>query len=369
MVEPELFTEQEIGAIRAPEPEKAEPQLPNPIVSTVLSPSAPRPENEVPGTEDYTMRRRTIESTLLRVLPESIHFENEVICQLCESLRAEHACLWLVPPDLGTIWDWGRKTIIAEAAAQSHNQNPFTHTPPPREWAIQYLDPILRATGATVFNVPPPFQPGGNPNARSNYLAIALTGHPGYRWAMMFERSGPPWRESDAMLLEDQATTLSLALEGRLLAKQSIERGTYLNNLLNSSDIAVMVIEQTTPGRPVITSASKREGETPFARRFSCVELLNYTQAEMEEIIPKYFANLGFKIGECASGLVRRLHRGNMEALKQVGEKIQERVFGKSTLNLEDVMSACRVTDFLPRGLKREEARLLDALATHDLRP
>ncbi len=258
VVEPELFTEQEIGAIRAPEPEKAEPQLPNPIVSTVLSPSAPRPENEVPGTEDYTMRRRTIESTLLRVLPESIHFENEVICQLCESLRAEHACLWLVPPDLGTIWDWGRKTIIAEAAAQSHNQNPFTHTPPPREWAIQYLDPILRATGATVFNVPPPFQPGGNPNARSNYLAIALTGHPGYRWAMMFERSGPPWRESDAMLLEDLATTLSLALEGRLLAKQSIERGTYLNNLLNSSDIAVMVIEQTTPGKPVITLVNQR---------------------------------------------------------------------------------------------------------------
>ncbi len=60
------------------------------------------------------------------------------------------------------------------------------------------------------------------------------------------------------MLLEDLATTLSLALEGRLLAKQSIERGTYLNNLLNSSDIAVMVIELTTPGKPVITLVNQR---------------------------------------------------------------------------------------------------------------
>ncbi len=79
VIEPELFDEKEIGAIQRREPEKAEIQLPHPVVSTVLTPLSPLPENEVPGTEDYTLRRRAIETTLLRVLPESIHFENEVV--------------------------------------------------------------------------------------------------------------------------------------------------------------------------------------------------------------------------------------------------------------------------------------------------
>ncbi len=201
--------------------------------------------------------RREVDAALLAAQPESVNFENEVVCRLCESFRAEHACLWLVPPDLGTIWDWGRKTIVAEAAAQTHRQPAFTHTAPPREWAIQYLDPILRAAGAIVFSVPAPTAEEGPPTT-THYLAICLAGHPGFRWALMFGRRASAWTETEAALLEDLALTLALAFEGRLLAKQSIERGTYLNNLLNSSDIAVMVIEQTTPGRPVITMVNQR---------------------------------------------------------------------------------------------------------------
>ncbi len=209
--------------------------------------------------DEYQARRLEIEAALLRSLPESVNFENEVVCRLCECFRAEHACLWLVPPDLGAILDWGRKTIIAEAASASHGQNPFTHTPPTREWALQYLDPILRATGAIVFQVPPPAGSARSlTSTTSQYLAISLNGHPGFRWALLFERASPGWSEAEAMLLEDVSTTLTLAFESRMLAKQSIERGTYLNNLLNSSDIAVMVIEQVTPGKPILTMVNQR---------------------------------------------------------------------------------------------------------------
>lgn len=111
------------------------------------------------------------------------------------------------------------------------------------------------------------------------------------------------------------------------------------------------------------TSESRKLGEFPFARRFSLVELTNYSQAEMEEIIPPYFNALGYRIGECAAGMIRRLHRGNMAALVAVANRISERVTDKSTLNQEDVLSACRLTDYLPRGLVRAEGKLLDTLS------
>jgi hypothetical protein len=109
------------------------------------------------------------------------------------------------------------------------------------------------------------------------------------------------------------------------------------------------------------TASSNRKGETPFARRFRLTEICPYTQKDMEKIIPSYFASNGYKIGECASGMVGRLHRGTMSALCDVMKHIREGVIGKTTVSKDDVIKACRLTDYLPRGLKKGEARLLDA--------
>lgn len=109
------------------------------------------------------------------------------------------------------------------------------------------------------------------------------------------------------------------------------------------------------------TTQSKQKGEFPFARRFSTVEVRPYTQKDMETIIPDYFASNGFKIGDCAAGMVLRLHRGTMAALCDVMARVRENVIGKTTVSKEDIVKACRLTDYLPRGLKKGEARLLDA--------
>lgn len=109
------------------------------------------------------------------------------------------------------------------------------------------------------------------------------------------------------------------------------------------------------------TAQSKQKGEFPFARRFSTVELGVYSQKDMEKIIPSYFAANGYKIGDCAAGMVSRLHRGTMAALCDVMKRVRETVIGKNTVSKEDVIRACRLTDYLPRGLKKGEARLLDA--------
>jgi hypothetical protein len=109
------------------------------------------------------------------------------------------------------------------------------------------------------------------------------------------------------------------------------------------------------------TSSSNRKGETPFARRFRLTEICTYSQGSMEQIIPAFFEANGFKIGECAAGMVGRLHRGTMSALCDVMKHVRENVIGKNTVSKADVVKACRLTDYLPRGLKKGEARLLDA--------
>src|SRR5574343_563340 len=114
------------------------------------------------------------------------------------------------------------------------------------------------------------------------------------------------------------------------------------------------------------TAQSTKRGEFPFARRFSEVEVQLYTQETMERIIPQFMARNGFKISDCAAGLINRLHRGNMAALVAVCERLKERVF-KSVVSKEDVIAACKLTEYLPRGLKKGEARMLDALTRHDL--
>lgn len=128
----------------------------------------------------------------------------------------------------------------------------------------------------------------------------------------------------------------------------------------------LILILATNEKESMETSMSRQRGEFPFARRFSLVELQNYSQETMEKIIPSYLAKNGYSIGECAAGMVGRLHRGNMQALVAVTERLKERVF-KKVVSKQDVIEACRLTDYLPRGLKKGEARLLDALTRNDL--
>jgi len=123
----------------------------------------------------------------------------------------------------------------------------------------------------------------------------------------------------------------------------------------------LILILATNEKESMETTQSKQKGEFPFARRFSTIELTTYSQKDMEKIIPAYFAQNGYKIGECASGIVSRLHRGTMAALCDVMKRVRESVVNKNTVSKDDVISACRLTDYLPRGLKKGEARLLDA--------
>jgi hypothetical protein len=135
---------------------------------------------------------------------------------------------------------------------------------------------------------------------------------------------------------------------------------------INSEEVTadfrnLILVLATNEKESMETAQSKQKGEFPFARRFSTVEICTYSQKSMESLIPLYFAQNGYKIGECASGIVSRLHRGTMAALCDVMKRVKESVIGKSTVSKEDVIQACRLTDYLPRGLKKGEARLLDA--------
>ena len=123
----------------------------------------------------------------------------------------------------------------------------------------------------------------------------------------------------------------------------------------------LILVRATNEKESMETSSSNRKGETPFARRFRLTEICTYSQKSMEEIIPAFFEANGFKIGDCAAGMVGRLHRGTMSALCDVMKHVRENVIGKSTVSKADVVKACRLTDYLPRGLKKGEARLLDA--------
>jgi Holliday junction resolvasome RuvABC ATP-dependent DNA helicase subunit len=123
----------------------------------------------------------------------------------------------------------------------------------------------------------------------------------------------------------------------------------------------LILILATNEPEEMETKGSTKKGETPFARRFSCVELSTYPQEEIEPIIHQVFESKGWKIGNEATGMVSRLHRGTMTAVMETCEKLKGVVsVGKSTVNKLEVITACRQTRFLPRGLYRKEGALLD---------
>ncbi len=129
------------------------------------------------------------------------------------------------------------------------------------------MERTLAADGTVLFCHAPFNAPKESPadgSALSQYLAIALRGRPSHTWVLLLERHGtaaapaPLWAEFDREFLEDAAALLASALENNLLSAQSSERASYLTNMLNSLDVAVMVIEQPSAPVPAVVSLVNR---------------------------------------------------------------------------------------------------------------
>ena len=200
---------------------------------------------------------------------------SDLVCRFCELLAVDHAILWSVPtPVAGPTpapRDWRDLPIVAEAVADHYPLGHFSLNPPPPAWAREHLEPALHAPDGTRFTAVPPNSNGqatngaADPFGLSQYLARDLHGRPGNQWLLLLERHGAdgnpalPWTDLDAALIDRLSFSLGLVLENHFLAAQSDERASYLHNMLNSMDLAVMVIEQPpAPGAPAAVSLVNR---------------------------------------------------------------------------------------------------------------
>lgn len=236
-----------------------------------------RPTEKGTAAPDLAERRQLRErlETCVREHAASNAPVSDLVCRLCELLAVDHATLWSVPSSVAgptpAPRDWGELPIIAEAVADHYPLSHFSIAPPPGAWAREHLEPALHAPDGTRFSAAPP-----NPAAAagdgsgaafgtSQYLARDLHGRPGNHWLLLLERHGidgnpaQPWTDADAALIERLTFPLGLILENHFLTAQSDERASYLHNMLNSMDLAVMVIEQPpAPGAPASVSLVNR---------------------------------------------------------------------------------------------------------------
>ncbi len=229
--------------------------------------------------------------------------EDTIVCQLCELLWADHACLWMLPSQPDEANDWSRQTIVSEAVAEYYPLVGYSTCTPPDEWSRACLEPILEADGAVPhsqapFNAPKEGEPDST--AYSRYIGITLRGRPGHSWLLILERYGTaatpasPWSDFDRELLEDTASLLGLALENNLLSAQSAERASYLTNMLNSLDVAVMVIEQPPAPVPAVVSLVNRSFCELFGVEHAQVEGDSYLRFMdfVRPILPDWEAQL-----------------------------------------------------------------------------
>ena len=249
--------------------------------------------------------RRQLEASLRDgLLAGTSSTEDTIVCQLCELLWADHACLWMLPSQPDEAYDWSRQTIVSEAVAEYYPLLGYSVSIPPDEWGRTCLEPTLQADGAVLFSSAPfnlPKQGELDGSAYSRYLCITFRGRPGHSWLLLLERYGAaeapasPWTDFDRELLEDSASLLAMALENNLLSAQSAERASYLTNMLNSLDVAVMVIEQ--PPAPVLAVVSlvNRLFCELFGLKHSQVEAESYLHFMelVKPILPDWHAQLG----------------------------------------------------------------------------
>ena len=261
-----------------PPPELPEPPRPAPAAAS---------REAAVMTEQRRLRRQLEASLREQLLTGAATTEDTIVCQLCELLWADHACLWMLPMQPDEANDWSRQTIVSEAVAEYYPLVGYSTCTPPPEWARGCLEPALGTVHAVQqssrpFNAPKEGDP--DPTAYSRYLGIALRGRPGHSWLLLLERYGnaaapaSPWTDFDRELLEDSAAILGISLENNLLSAQSAERASYLTNMLNSLDVAVMVIEQPPAPVPAVVSLVNRSFCELFGLAHAQVEGHSYLQ-------------------------------------------------------------------------------------------
>ena len=244
-----------------------------PTPDPAAPPAQAQPEATPAGREAAALAeqrrlRRQLEASLKdQAFSGSATTEDTVVCQLCELLWADHACLWMLPAQKDEPHDWSRQTIVSEAVAEYYPLVGYSSDTPGESFSRVCLEPAVEgisviAYSGKPFNAPKEGEP--DPSAVSQYLVIPLRGRPGHSWLLLMERYGSaqtpasPWTSFDRELLEDTAAMLGMALENNLLSAQSAERASYLTNMLNSLDVAVMVIEQPPAPVPAVVSLVNR---------------------------------------------------------------------------------------------------------------
>ena len=239
--------------------------------------------------------RRQLESSLReQLLNNTATTEDTIVCQLCELLWADHACLWMLPSGPEEAHDWSRQTIVSEAVADYYPLVGYSTSTPPEEWAKACLEPTLEADGAVCHSGEPfnaPKEGESDSSSLSRYLTITLrrkcpdiAGCSCSNATVRRRPRRPPWTDFDRELLEDSASILGI-VAGKQPPFRAIGRAgeLILTNMLNSLDVAVMVIEQP-PGvlcRPL----------SPLVNRSFC-ELFRLERAQVETNSYLHFMDL-----------------------------------------------------------------------------
>ena len=269
-----------------------------------LAPAVPANHREAANMAEQRRLRRQLEKSLReQLLNGTATTEDTIVCQLCELLWADHACLWMLPVQPDETRDWSRQTIVSEAVAESYPLVGYSTCTPSDDWSRACLEPVLEADGAVTHSQPPfnaPREGDPDSSAYSRYLGITLRGRPGHGWLLLLERHGTaatpasPWSDFERELLEDTSAILSLALENNLLSAQSAERASYLTNMLNSLDVAVMVIEQPPAPVPAVVSLVNRSFCELFGLEHAQVEGNSYLQFMdlVQPILPDWESQL-----------------------------------------------------------------------------
>ncbi len=279
-------------------PPNPPPDLPLPAVPVTTG------NREAAVLIEHRKLRRQLEAALRdQLLTGTTSTEDTIVCQLCELLWADHACLWMLPTQPDEAQDWSRQTIVSEAVAEYYPLVGYTTNTPTLEWSRACLEPSLQADGAVPHSAAPfnaPKEGDPDPSAYSRYLTITFRGRPGHSWLLLLERYGAsaspatPWTDFDRELLDDTSPILAMALENNLLSAQSAERASYLTNMLNSLDVAVMVIEQPPAPVPAVVSLVNRSFCELFGLEHAQVEAQSYLQfmEMMRPLLPDWEAQL-----------------------------------------------------------------------------
>ena len=279
-------------------PANQPPDLPSPAPATVVA------NREAAVLAEQRRLRRQLEASLReQLLTGAASTEDTIVCQLCELLWADHACLWMLPAQPDEAHDWSRQTIVSEAVAEHYPLVGYSTCTPMEEWSRDCLEPSLQAEGAVPYSAAPfnaPKAGDADPTAYARYLTITFRGRPGHSWLLLLERygssTGPatPWTDFDRELLDDTSAILAMALENNLLSAQSAERASYLTNMLNSLDVAVMVIEQPPAPVPAVVSLVNRSFCELFGLDHAQVESQSYLQFMdlVRPILPDWEAQL-----------------------------------------------------------------------------